>query len=113
MVTEKLDGENVYARHSIVYSDLESWFYGFSVWDGDRCLDWDRTVRFLRDVGVPTPPVLWRGVSTSACCGSCASTLRGRRASSCGPSRGSSATSSGGGWPSGCGPVTCGPTRTG
>ncbi|QFZ21540.1 RNA ligase family protein [Saccharothrix syringae] len=55
-------GENVHARHSIAYTDLESWFYGFSVWDGDRCLGWDGTVRFLRSVGVPTPPVLWRGV---------------------------------------------------
>ncbi|KOX20459.1 kinase [Saccharothrix sp. NRRL B-16348] len=58
----RICGENVYARHSIGYDDLESWFYGFSVWDGDRCLDWDRTVRFLRDLGVPVPPVLWRGV---------------------------------------------------
>ncbi|NUT49455.1 MAG: RNA ligase family protein, partial [Saccharothrix sp.] len=58
----RICGENVYARHSIVYDELESWFYGFSVWQGDRCLDWDRTVRFLRDVGVPAPPVLWRGV---------------------------------------------------
>ncbi|WP_405600916.1 AAA family ATPase [Streptomyces sp. NBC_01410] len=56
-------GENLYARHSIAYEDLESWFYGFSVWDGDgRCLDWDRTVRFLRRLGVPVPRVLWRGV---------------------------------------------------
>jgi predicted kinase len=55
-------GENVFARHSLAYEDLESWFYGFSVWDGDRCLDWDRTVRFLRRRGVPAPPVLWRGV---------------------------------------------------
>ncbi|GAA5067058.1 hypothetical protein GCM10023259_061080 [Thermocatellispora tengchongensis] len=55
-------GENVYARHSIAYQELESWFYGFSVWDGDHCLDWDRTVRFLRGLGVPVPPVLWRGV---------------------------------------------------
>ncbi|MEU4766531.1 RNA ligase family protein [Actinosynnema sp. NPDC023794] len=58
----RICGENVYARHSIGYADLESWFYGFSVWDGDRCLDWDRTARFLRDLGVPVPPVLWRGV---------------------------------------------------
>jgi predicted kinase len=58
----RICGENVYARHSIGYDDLESWFYGFSVWDGDRCVDWDRTVRFLRDLGVPVPPVLWRGV---------------------------------------------------
>ncbi|THA52979.1 RNA ligase family protein [Streptomyces sp. A1136] len=55
-------GENLYARHSLPYEGLESWFYGFSVWDGDQCLDWDRTVRFLRRLGVPTPPVLWRGV---------------------------------------------------
>jgi predicted kinase len=56
-------GENMYARHSIAYDDLESWFYGFSVWDADgRCLDWDRTVAFLRALGVPVPRVLWRGV---------------------------------------------------
>ncbi|MFF3620662.1 RNA ligase family protein [Streptomyces sp. NPDC002467] len=55
-------GENLYARHSIPYEDLDSWFYGFSVWDGDHCLDWDRTVRFLRGLGVPAPRVLWRGV---------------------------------------------------
>ncbi|MFB6613645.1 RNA ligase family protein [Streptomyces sp. NPDC085524] len=55
-------GENLYARHSIPYEDLDSWFYGFSVWDGEHCLDWDRTVRFLRGLGVPVPRVLWRGV---------------------------------------------------
>ncbi|MEV4114964.1 RNA ligase family protein [Nonomuraea sp. NPDC049695] len=55
-------GENVYARHSLAYDGLESWFYGFSVWDGDRCLPWDRTVAFLRELGIPVPPVLWRGV---------------------------------------------------
>ncbi|WP_319053727.1 RNA ligase family protein [Streptomyces europaeiscabiei] len=56
-------GENMFARHSIAYDDLDSWFYGFSVWDGDgRCLDWDRTVAFLRELGLPAPRVLWRGV---------------------------------------------------
>ncbi|HSA49938.1 MAG TPA: RNA ligase family protein, partial [Yinghuangia sp.] len=54
-------GENLFARHSIAYENLQSWFYGFSVWAGDRCLDWDATVRFLRRIGVPAPPVLWRG----------------------------------------------------
>ncbi|MCF2528275.1 RNA ligase family protein [Yinghuangia soli] len=54
-------GENMYARHSLAYDDLDSWFYGFSVWAGDHCLGWDRTVAFLRRLGVPTPPVLWRG----------------------------------------------------
>ncbi|MFF7360704.1 RNA ligase family protein [Streptomyces sp. NPDC008125] len=55
-------GENVFARHSIPYDRLDSFFYGFSVWDGDRCLGWDRTTAFLRGLGIPVPPVLWRGV---------------------------------------------------
>lgn len=55
-------GENMYARHSLAYDQLDAWFYGFSVWDGDHCLDWDRTARFLRGIGVPAPRVLWRGV---------------------------------------------------
>ncbi|MES9507670.1 RNA ligase family protein [Streptomyces sp. NPDC000609] len=55
-------GENMFARHSIPYDGLESFFYGFSVWDGERCLGWDRTTEFLRDLGIPVPPVLWRGV---------------------------------------------------
>ncbi|WP_369185636.1 RNA ligase family protein [Streptomyces sp. Y1] len=58
----RICGENTYARHSIPYTDLESWFHGFSVWDAeDACLDWDSTVRFLHRIGVPTPRVLWRG----------------------------------------------------
>ncbi|MEU9746702.1 RNA ligase family protein [Streptomyces niveus] len=55
-------GENMYARHSIAYEELESWFYGFSVWDGEWCLGWDETVRVLRGLGIPAPRVLWRGV---------------------------------------------------
>ncbi|MFJ6940676.1 RNA ligase family protein [Streptomyces sp. NPDC101132] len=55
-------GENLYARHSLAYDELDGYFYGFSVWDAaDRCLDWDDTVRFLRRLGVPAPRVLWRG----------------------------------------------------
>ncbi|MFJ6795192.1 RNA ligase family protein [Streptomyces sp. NPDC091268] len=54
-------GENLYARHSLAYEELDGWFYGFSVWDGERCLDWDRTVRFLNGLGIPSPRVLWRG----------------------------------------------------
>lgn len=58
----RICGENLFARHSLGYTDLDSYFYGFSVWDAeDNCLDWDSTVRFLDRVGVPTPRVLWRG----------------------------------------------------
>ncbi|MEV7415498.1 RNA ligase family protein [Streptomyces sp. NPDC089919] len=55
-------GENLYARHSLAYTGLDSYFYGFSVWDADgRCLPWDDTVHFLGRLGVPVPRVLWRG----------------------------------------------------
>ncbi|QDY78520.1 RNA ligase family protein [Streptomyces qinzhouensis] len=56
-------GENLYARHSLAYDGLDSFFYGFSVWDDrGRCLPWDRTTAFLRGLGIPVPRVLWRGV---------------------------------------------------
>ncbi|MBS2537071.1 AAA family ATPase [Catenulispora sp. NF23] len=57
----RISGENLFARHSISYGDLDGYFYGFSVWDGDQCLDWTSTVAFFQDLGIPTPRVLWAG----------------------------------------------------
>ena len=51
--------------------------------------------------------------STSGRCARCGWTPRGRRATSCGPSKDSGGRSSRGGWPSGCGRGTCRPARTG
>jgi predicted kinase len=58
----RVSGENLFARHSISYDNLDGYFYGFSVWDGERCLDWISTVSFLQGLGIPTPRVLWAGV---------------------------------------------------
>ncbi|ACU75897.1 kinase-like protein [Catenulispora acidiphila DSM 44928] len=58
----RVSGENLFARHSIPYEDLDGYFYGFSIWDGEQCLDWTSTVEFFRGVGIPTPRVLWSGV---------------------------------------------------
>ncbi|MFC4638398.1 RNA ligase family protein [Deinococcus hohokamensis] len=58
----RLCGENLYARHSLGYDDLESYFYLFSVWDGSNtCLGWDDTLQWARDLDLPTPPELYRG----------------------------------------------------
>ena len=57
----RVSGENLFARHSISYDELDGYFYGFSVWDGDQCLDWTSTVEFFQNVGIPTPRVLWTG----------------------------------------------------
>ena len=56
-------GENVYAEHSIPYSDLRSYFLGFSIWDGhNRCLPWDDTLEWLDLLGVTSVPVIWDGL---------------------------------------------------
>lgn len=56
-------GENVFAEHSIGYKELESYFYGFSVWD-DRnvALDWDLTLAYFEDLNILPVPTLYRGV---------------------------------------------------
>jgi hypothetical protein len=59
----RLCGENLYARHSIAYDALPSYFTLFSIWDADnRCLDWDTTVEWAQLLGLATVPVLYDGV---------------------------------------------------
>lgn len=55
-------GENLYATHSIKYSDLRSYFLGFSLWD-DRnfCRGWDETQEWFSLLGIESVPVLYRG----------------------------------------------------
>lgn len=56
----RLCGENLYARHSIAYDDLESYFYLFSIWTGDNlALSWAETEEWAACWGLPTVPV-WR-----------------------------------------------------
>ena len=55
-------GENLFARHSLGYQDLESYFYLFSVWDeSNTALNWDDTLAWAEHLGVPTPRQLYRG----------------------------------------------------
>ena len=55
-------GENLYAKHSIFYMDLKSYFYGFSIWENDRCLSWDDTLMWFTLLDIVSVPVLYRGV---------------------------------------------------
>lgn len=54
-------GENMWAEHSIPYTDLSTYFYGFSVWSGDQCADWDSTIKLFEDCGITPVPVIYRG----------------------------------------------------
>lgn len=59
----RLCGENVYAKHSLSYSALPSYFMLFSVWDAsNQCLSWEETERWAEHLGLATVPVLYRGV---------------------------------------------------
>lgn len=49
----RICGENVYARHSIYYDNLKSYFLGFSVWDDKNvCLSWDDTKLIFNMLGI-------------------------------------------------------------
>lgn len=59
----RICGENLYARHSIAYESLDSYFYLFSVWNSDNsCLCWDDTVEWAELLNCPYPKVLYRGL---------------------------------------------------
>ena len=62
----RICGENLYAKHSIEYADLPSYFLGFGAWFGELCLPWDETVEVFRRCGVTPVPVLWRGIFGAA-----------------------------------------------
>lgn len=61
----RICGENLFAKHSIPYENLESFFLGFSVWDESNfCLDWDSTLEIFSQLGIKSVPILYRGVIT-------------------------------------------------
>jgi hypothetical protein len=56
-------GENLYAKHSIGYEQLPSYFMVFSIWtDMNDCLSWDDTQEWASLLGLDTVPVLYRGL---------------------------------------------------
>lgn len=55
-------GENMFAKHSILYESLESYFYGFSVWQKTTCLPWSETLEWFALIGITPVPVLFDGL---------------------------------------------------
>lgn len=54
----RIVGENMYATHTIRYTNLRSYFYGISVWEDDVCLDWPSTLEWFDSLGIESVPVL-------------------------------------------------------
>lgn len=58
----RICGENLYAKHSILYDKLPSYFMIFSVWnDKNNCLSWEDTKEWAALLGLPTVPELYEG----------------------------------------------------
>lgn len=58
----RICGENLWAEHSIHYTDLPSYFLGFSVWNElNVCLSWDDTLQYFALLGIDSVPVLYDG----------------------------------------------------
>lgn len=58
----RICGENLYAQHSIVYDDLVSYFYGFSIWnERNICLSWDDTLAYFEMLGITPVEEIYRG----------------------------------------------------
>ncbi len=59
----RICGEYVFAKHTIEYANLPSYFLGFSVWnERNVCLDWDATRAFMDIIGMACVPVLYDGI---------------------------------------------------
>ncbi|MGF1756395.1 hypothetical protein L4D76_00225 [Photobacterium sagamiensis] len=55
--------ENMFAKHSIEYHNLESFLYGLSIWNEKNvCLSWDDTVEWFALFNIPSVPVLYDGI---------------------------------------------------
>ena len=59
----RICGENLYARHSIAYDALTSYFMAFSAWnDRNECLSWQESKLFFEQLGLETPKELYLGL---------------------------------------------------
>jgi hypothetical protein len=59
----RLFGENLYAKHSIYYGALPTYFFLFMIVDSNgMVLSWDEMTEYATLLGLQLPPVLFRGV---------------------------------------------------
>lgn len=59
----RICGENLYAKHSIHYQNLSSYFLGFSIWDeNNTCLNWDDTLEWFEMFGIIPVPIIYDGI---------------------------------------------------
>lgn len=57
----RICGENLYAKHSIHYHHLKSYFYMFSIWENEKSLNWKEVEVWSELLGIALVPVLYIG----------------------------------------------------
>lgn len=63
-INMQICGENMYAKHSIYYDRLSTYFYGFALFVPGKVLSWEETLKVLRQVGIEPVPTLYIGPFT-------------------------------------------------
>lgn len=58
----RICGENLYARHTLEYNSLPSYFLGFSAWEDDVCLSWEDTKIWFEELEIIPVPEIYRGI---------------------------------------------------
>lgn len=59
----RICGENLFAKHSLKYDNLSSYFMVFNIWnDKNICLSWNDTLEWCELLGLEHVPVIYRGV---------------------------------------------------
>lgn len=59
--SERICGEYLYARHSVEYIALPSYFLGFAWFVDDELQSWDDTLARFAQLGIISVPILYRG----------------------------------------------------
>ena len=59
----RICGENLFAKHSIFYKNLPSYFLAFAIFDEkNNCLQWDEFVEWCNLLDIIHVPLLYRGI---------------------------------------------------
>jgi len=72
---ERIVGENLYARHSVAYEGLPSYFLGFGWIVDEQIQSWDLTLLRFEELGIRSVPTLYRGPFTDQLFGDVARSL--------------------------------------
>jgi hypothetical protein len=51
----RMCGENMFARHSIPYENLDSYFLAFSIWEDQHCFSWGDTKSLIHNINENNP----------------------------------------------------------